>query len=277
MRLPSSLKKLFTFRRGRVNPAREARQLRVLTKNLDRQAYRRLTSMFNKFVKTRAYLYKEYGYYNDIQAAQALNEEMFATMLAHYKRVLKAIYKHNEDRYNLINKDAENEAIVFGRNVDIEELAILFFNRRKLILAGISQRIANRIDKIIEDGRAEGLSVVQISKRISDQVLPIGRGRAALIARTETHNAASFANHQYHTKVKNDYGVKMMKQWVSSGDPRTRSAHAAANGQIVDMDEDFNIGGAAMQYAGDPKGGAKNVINCRCAIIYVDESDIVLE
>jgi len=32
-----------------------------------------------------------------------------------------------------------------------------------------------------------------------------------------------------------------------------------------------------MGYAGDPRGGAKNVINCRCVIIYADEQDIVLD
>ena len=40
------------------------------------------------------------------------------------------------------------------------------------------------------------------------------------------------------------------------------------------MDEDFTIGGAKMEYAGDPKGGAKNVVNCRCVIVYVDEEDL---
>ena len=42
------------------------------------------------------------------------------------------------------------------------------------------------------------------------------------------------------------------------------------------MDEKFNVGGAEMDFTGDPAGGAKNVINCRCVIIYADERDIVL-
>ena len=42
------------------------------------------------------------------------------------------------------------------------------------------------------------------------------------------------------------------------------------------MDEDFDIGGSPMNHAGDPKGGAKNVVNCRCVIVYADERDIVL-
>ena len=41
------------------------------------------------------------------------------------------------------------------------------------------------------------------------------------------------------------------------------------------MDDDFVVGGLPMAYAGDARGGAKNVINCRCVIIYADENDIV--
>jgi hypothetical protein len=40
------------------------------------------------------------------------------------------------------------------------------------------------------------------------------------------------------------------------------------------MNEDFIVGGVPMEYAGDPKGGASNVINCRCVIIYADERDM---
>jgi uncharacterized protein with gpF-like domain len=67
----------------------------------------------------------------------------------------------------------------------------------------------------------------------------------------------------------------MLKKWVATNDARTRSAHSSANGQVVDMSEDFMIGGVPMGYAGDSKGGAKNVINCRCVIIYADERDLV--
>jgi len=29
-----------------------------------------------------------------------------------------------------------------------------------------------------------------------------------------------------------------------------------------------------MGFAGDSRGGAKNVINCRCVIVYADERDL---
>ena len=111
---------------------------------------------------------------------------------------------------------------------------------------------------------------------------PISRARAALIARTETHNAASLAHDQYHGALSDELGISMKKRWLSTSDKRTRSAHMIAKGRFattgesatVDMNEPFIVGGYPMMYAGDPNGRAANVINCRCVIIYVDSRDV---
>jgi hypothetical protein len=82
-----------------------------------------------------------------------------------------------------------------------------------------------------------------------------------------------FSQHEYHKKVGDSYGVGMIKEWVATSDTRTRTSHMIANGTKVSMDEDFTVGGSPMKYAGDPRGGASNVINCRCVIVYVDAED----
>ena len=40
------------------------------------------------------------------------------------------------------------------------------------------------------------------------------------------------------------------------------------------MDEDFLVGGARMRFVGDPRGGARNVINCRCTVVYINADDV---
>lgn len=57
------------------------------------------------------------------------------------------------------------------------------------------------------------------------------------------------------------------KQWVARHDERTRSTHAAANGQRVPLDQPFSVGGAALDHPGDRRGPAGEVINCRCITI----------
>ena len=102
------------------------------------------------------------------------------------------------------------------------------------------------------------------------------RVRAMRIARTETHSASSFASDRYNDRVSKELGISMKKRWVSVGDARTRTTHANANGQVRSMDEDFQINGALMKHPGDPRGGAKNVVNCRCVVVYVDDEDLGL-
>ena len=65
------------------------------------------------------------------------------------------------------------------------------------------------------------------------------------------------------------------KVWIATEDYRTRRipedafSHYAMNGVVVPVDEPFTVpsktGGEQVMFAGDPKGSAGNIINCRCA------------
>ena len=267
-------KQLRSFRQGRIGIRREIREQRVLRNNLEKQVYRDLHRSISKVINTRVFLYRQYGVFEEVQVARAFEAEILPVMFVHYQKVFRTMFQHNEEKYSRINKAAE--AIIFGRAYDLEKLIEIYNRGRLLYLTGISSKLANKIANIITVGRDGGLSLTAIAKSISDTALPIGRSRAALIARTETHNAASFAHHTYHGVLKDSLGMKMMKRWTATSDNRTRSAHNEANGQIVDMDEKFIVDGMPMAHAGDPAGGAKNNVNCRCVIIYADEQDIVI-
>lgn len=250
------------------------KQLRIRN-NLERQLFKRLTSLFGKFVNTKAYLYREFGQYDPGIATRDLNEELVPTLLEHYRRVFRTIYSENNQQNKL--EEVKEDALVFGRNVDLEPIIDEYFRTRELLLAGVSASIANRVQKVIQDGRDEGLTVAQIAQNIERNVRPITAVRALTIARTETHNAAGFAHHKYYEQVQTDYGSTILKRWSATKDIRTREAHRAMNQQPpIRMEEDFIVDGLPMAHTGDPRGGAKNNINCRCVIIYVDEQDVVL-
>lgn len=269
-----SKKQISRFRRGRISAQKERRKQLRIRNNLERGFFRRLTSLFGKFVNTKAYIYKEFGQYDATIAIRDLNEEFTPTIQQHYRRIFRNIYQENNRTNNL--EEVKEDALVFGRNVDLEPIIEEYYRTRKLILDGITASIANRVEKVIQSGRAEGLTIVEIARNIEKNVRPITRSRAATIARTETHNAAGFAHHKYYKQVEADYGSVMLKKWVATNDPRTRSAHAVMNGKDpIPMDEPFQVGGASMMHTGDPNGGAANNVNCRCVIIYVDEQDVV--
>lgn len=53
------------------------------------------------------------------------------------------------------------------------------------------------------------------------------------------------------------------KQWLATGDDRTRESHMAVNGEIVKPQERFSNG---LLCPGDPAGAASEVYNCRCSM-----------
>lgn len=88
--------------------------------------------------------------------------------------------------------------------------------------------------------------------------------RAARIARTEVHMASNFATQE---SVKSSR-LEMDKEWVAFIDDRTRNTHVVMNSKRISMKDNFIVDGAKMDYPGDPKGGARNVVNCRCVLLY---------
>jgi HK97 family phage portal protein len=92
--------------------------------------------------------------------------------------------------------------------------------------------------------------------------------RAEMIGRTEVIGASNYGSLEgaYATGLS---GLK--KVWLSTIDDRTRQGefdHVSADGETVDLDEEFKETGEPMDYPGDPTGDPGNVINCRCTVTY---------
>lgn len=259
------------FRR-RVSDVQEFRiQLRLRT-NLERSLLRQLNKVFRTWLSSTLFIYRETGTFSRGVAQGRLNSELIPVLQRQYRKIFETIISSNVDR-NQKEEKAE-EALVFGRSINFEELVEEYFANRDLVLSNIGDRLARRIDRIIQKGRRSDLTLPEIARDVQRILGPSIRARANLIARTETHNAASFANHRYYSDVADELEIKMKKRWVAVSDARTRSFHADASGQMRDMEDDFDVGGAKMSYPGDSRGGARNVINCRCVVVYADERDM---
>lgn len=146
-------------------------------------------------------------------------------------------------------------------------------------IEAISNTTLAMIVSVIRQSELEGISVSATAKAIFDRMTgSFSRYRSATIARTETHSASSFANHEVNASLNIPNQVK---RWVSANDDRTREHHRQMNGTEVPLDEDFIVPYKGfdyrMSYTGDPKGGVANVINCRCVTLYVSPEDEVLD
>lgn len=97
--------------------------------------------------------------------------------------------------------------------------------------------------------------------------------QARRVARTEAHaamNAGTQAGVVARTGVT---GEALYKQWLATHDRRTRDTHVVADGQIVGLEQPFDVGGFPLMFPGEAGGPAQEVINCRCVVLYLDADE----
>ncbi len=148
------------------------------------------------------------------------------------------------------------------------EKALVFLSQRENKLANAPIEVWNQVKEKIETGLNEGQSITEMAREIRDEFNDIGKGRAKTIAMTETAAAYGAARQE----AMDQSGVPF-KKWLTSGAANVRAAHAEANGQVVPVDEPFEVGGEALDGPGDPTGSPGNVINCHCVAIAVSNED----
>lgn len=144
-----------------------------------------------------------------------------------------------------------------------------FISRRQNLLSNVSDEIYNTIRGEISTGLNQGESIADLSRRITSAFDEIGKGRAEVIAETETAAAYSYASDQAARAAGVGY-----KKWVHSSVPKVpRPDHLAIDGLIIPVDQAFPVGDPPLMYPHDENGSAADVINCYCISIPVTEEE----
>jgi len=132
-------------------------------------------------------------------------------------------------------------------------------------IAQISATTIKQVKQVISQGVDLGLSERETGQLLRTQAPMLAASRAQTIARTETHASANYAVHEAFIST----GIEARREWVAAEDERTREDHINANGQIVGLNEAFVVGDSELMYPSDPSGSPEQVINCRCAVVFV--------
>jgi len=183
---------------------------------------------------------------------------------------------------------AQALASTFGKPLQVDQfLSEDWFQAYRLVFVDpISATSEREIATLLQTAAAEGWSVPKVQENlellfrqwIAGDALAVmqdmseeelGRSyfaeqrlppyRAEMVARTEIMRASNASSHNLYR----DWGVTQ-KEWFAALDDRTRPSHREAHGQRVGIDDTFTVGGAKMQYPGDPNGPLDEFINCRC-------------
>lgn len=128
---------------------------------------------------------------------------------------------------------------------------------------GINETTLEKLSKAIEDGLTAGQTLREIAGEIEDGMFGGSQisNRAELIARTETTGAMNAGQQSARESLAED-GTIEQKEWFATLDMKTRDDHADADGQRVDVDQPFIIGGEEAMYPGDANLSAEQRCNC---------------
>lgn len=183
--------------------------------------------------------------------------------------------------YNQIEKIA-NGTKSASLQLETKEHPTAFFSEywRKLMSLFYETDGGSRITKVTETTKEKVMQVISDSQDLpisqqADYIVAqlddpdFNRNRALVIARTETTTASNRG--AFLGSQSSDY--QTAKSWLSILDMNTRPAHVAANGQVVDLDDVFIVGGEPLLYPGDISGSAANIIQCRCCVCIVPMAD----
>ena len=183
----------------------------------------------------------------------------------YYNGTIRALKKNSPYRFNL--KEIVNEDDLYW--LQMSEFVDNEVASRVISVTQTSQDVARKaINEAVTTGVNEGQSIPQIKAAINASVNQEWRimtaFRPELIARTESLTMANYASFIGAESL----GQDLDKVWLAFIDGRTRQAHITADRQVAPMQGAFIVGGEQMRYPGDTWGSAKNVIQCRCTLIY---------
>jgi SPP1 gp7 family putative phage head morphogenesis protein len=146
--------------------------------------------------------------------------------------------------------------------------ALAFLADRENKLSDIADDVHRQIEESLQEGLLKGESMSKLADRVRGEFNEMGKARATRIAMTET--AAAYGTAREAAMVQ--AGVQF-KIWLTSGNDNVRATHAAAQGQVRRVDEAFDVGGAQLQFPGDPDGPAEEIINCHCVQLAATQAE----
>ena len=209
-----------------------------------------------------------------------INQALDDLKSGQYKTIDEYLHESYENGYVGMMYSLQSQGIPITFPIDDRKVVRALTTDSKLVVNyykadPIRGRVAEDVDLLktrirtnLSRGIVAGKSWLDVAVDIASGMnnpFDIALKDATRIARTEGHrvNQQGFLD---AGDVAREKGADIVKQWDATMDRKTRPAHQQADGQIVEWDEDFIVGGEKMK-APSIGGSAKNVCNCRCQLL----------
>lgn len=158
------------------------------------------------------------------------------------------------------------------RRLLVEQPALMpHYPEKRAIKRGIDLAYGQRqIAASVTSGILQGKSLKAMADDLQQRIPEMSRNSALRAARTAVTGAQNAGRTDSYAAAEK-MGVKTKRQWVATLDNRTRHEHGELDGQVVAVDEPFEVGGYSLMFPGDPSGPPHLIYNCRCRIKAVVE------
>jgi uncharacterized protein with gpF-like domain len=170
-------------------------------------------------------------------------------------------------------RDAAEEAAM-AKAFDVEsQYAQSYIDGRANQLAGqVTETTYKGVKTAMAEGVGQGEGIPDLAERIKGVFETASDLRSRTIARTEVISGYNGSVNLVASQLGPD--IVSGKEWLSAHDSRTREDHATADGQVVGINDAFDVGGEALEYPGDPAGSAGQTVNCRCSQVLLTAEEM---
>jgi SPP1 gp7 family putative phage head morphogenesis protein len=187
-----------------------------------------------------------------------------------FETISEYLAKSYEDGFIGTMYDLQGQGIPLIFPIDQAQVLAAIQHETKLsesLYASLGHDIKDLQKKIageISRGLSTGQMYSEISRNISSWA-QIPKNRAKTIARTEAHRIQCKATMDAQYKAK-EKGADIVKLWDSALDGKTRDSHRDLDGQIRELEEEFEVNDHKAMAPGG-FGRPEEDINCRCALL----------
>jgi uncharacterized protein with gpF-like domain len=234
----------------------------------ERKAYRIVQKHVKAILNNIAYKNATLGTYEWLIDGNITEEQIYKMFVEIYSTI-------GLNYGNRVNKEIEKtkKANMLFNEFLLKEILLYLSTDGGVKIASVRDTLVADLIKAIKESLGENATVIDLQNAIYNIVSKsqtFYKWQALRIARTETTSASGLAA----MKTAEQSDLVMTKEWVSVTDNRTRNDHRIENGQVADLEDTFIMAsGIKMQYPGDPKAPAKEVINCRCTVAFKAKRD----
>lgn len=210
------------------------------------------------------------------------------TSLATIREQMNLLVDGRVGEFEAVFREGGREGAQAGRAVAARQhqLAVNFNIVPERTLAQLDDWVdtaaSSTLETITEDAthwlrgaHEDGLSIPDIADQLNDELFE-GRLEGYVAERAARTGTISTSNAGSHSAFEDADSV-IGEEWLATNDARTREDHTDADGQVVPVDESFEVGGVYMSHPGDPGAAIGQIANCRCTIAPVFADDLTEE